>query len=145
MTNATEVILSDHVADETNVDSSDQPSPQYHELRVTEHNRIVRFWNTARYRDISIGRTRRVFFGIEVNQREYWFPGVEYVSPMPLTFFVPWSDEIVVPDDENDSYIYAVKTLYKVEEAKGGGATGGWNNFRSGGTSRHDAAVREAP
>ena len=144
MTNATEVIVSNHTADNTGVSTSDQPSPQYHPLWVTDQNRIVRFWNTARFSDISTQEERRVRFGIEVNGQVKWFPWLNYVSPLPLTIFVPWSDEIEVPDDGNSTHEYFVRTVVQVQKRSEKGAAGEYAAWREDWTSQYVAAVIEA-
>ena len=142
MTNATEVIVSNHTADNNGLSTSDQPSPQYHPLWVTDLNRIVRFWNTAKFTDISVQRERRVRFGIEINGAVKWFPWLNYVSPLPLTIFVPWSDDIIVPESKQSVHEYFVRTVIEIKERneESGTEYGPW---RKNWTSQHVAAVHE--
>ncbi len=138
MTDETEVVESEHTADENGMSTSGRKSPLYRDTEVTEDDRTVKFWNRATFSDVSTGNLRRVRFGIDVDGGIAWVPWDEYTSPKEPTIYKP-EKEITVPRDGNPEHPYPVKTRYEVDKW----SDSEWSSLQRGDVGPHTAKVKE--
>jgi len=137
MTDETEVVDSEHVHTNEEMQSSSQRSAAYRTTYVTPEIRTVKFRNTANFRDETIGRSMRVRFGIAVEEDIDWEDWEEYTSPKQLP---PILMEKIVTVLQGGPYEFGVSTLYELQELEG--VT--WNPEHEGGEGPYTATVEES-
>ena len=140
MTDETEVIESVHVYSPNTTTSDGKPSPLYDETDVDSSDRTVRFWNKATFSDTSIGKTRRVRFGIKIGTESIAFGGWDYyASPKEPAVYNP-DDEINVPRTGETQHFYDVLTHFEIEEME----DGDWTSVHSSHVGPIGATVNDS-